>query len=148
MLLIVTAGLLAAAPPAHADTQYGGTGNTGAPAVGPPLSLVRHDDGRIDARLGSGYTCSKRSYVNRIVKLKGTTSDGVSFTATGTTTLSGKGAVRYTVTGTLTPDTVTGTLDRGPQGLPELLVRHPPAHGERAGRSARGARARDRCSPG
>jgi hypothetical protein len=118
MVLIVTAGLLAAAPPAQADTQYGGTGNTARQAGGPPLSLVRHDDGRIVARLGSGYTCGKRSYLNRIVTLKGTSPDGVSFTATGTTRLSGKGAVRYTVSGTLTPDTATGTLTQGRKGCP------------------------------
>jgi hypothetical protein len=79
---------------------------------------VRHDDGRITGRLGSGYTCGKRSFVNRSVKLTGTTRDGVSFSATGTTRLSGKGPVRYTVTGSLTPDTATGTLKEGRKGCP------------------------------
>ena len=117
-VLIAAAALLLSAPAARADTQYGGSGNTGPQSVGPPLSLVRHDDGRIVARLGSGYTCGKRSFVNRSVKLTGTTPDGVSFTATGTTRLAGKGPVRYTVTGTLTPDTVTGTLKEGRKGCP------------------------------
>ncbi len=121
LLMIATAGLLAAAPPAHADTQYGGTGNSGPQSVGPPLSLVRHDDGRIVGRLGSGYRCGKRSFVNRSVKLTGSTPDGVSFTATGTTRLSGKGPVRYTLTGTLTPDTVTGTLTEGARAAQLLL---------------------------
>ena len=112
-------GLGMAAPIASADTQYGGTGNTGSRAVGPPLALVRHDDGRITGRLTSGYTCGKRSYISRVVKLTGTTPDGVSFSATGKTRLTGKGFVTYTVNGTLTPDAVTGTLTEALKRCPK-----------------------------
>ncbi len=110
LLVIATATLGLSAPPAFADIHYGGTGNVGNRATGPSMSLVRHDDGRIVARIASGYTCGKRSFVSRIVVLRGTTADGVSFSAAGKTRLRGKGMVRYTVTGTLAADSVTGTL--------------------------------------
>ena len=49
--MIVTAGLLAAAPPAFADTQYGGSATNKNRPSGPPMTLVRRDNGRIDVRM-------------------------------------------------------------------------------------------------
>jgi hypothetical protein len=48
--MIVTAGL-AAAPPAQADTQYGGNATRSNAPNGPSITLVRHDDGRVTARM-------------------------------------------------------------------------------------------------
>jgi hypothetical protein len=119
LLVIATATLGMSAPPAFADIHYGGTGNVGNRATGPSMSLVRHDDGRITARLSSGYTCRKRGFVSRNVKLTGSTADGVSFTVSGRTRLRGRGFVTYTVAGTLASDGVTGTLTEGAKRCPK-----------------------------
>src|SRR6478752_8731674 len=110
MLLIVTAGLLAAAPPAHADTQYGGTASLRARPSGPTLTLVRRDSGRIDVRMMVAYDCKHRSFTNRVVRLTGETTDGVNFSAAGKTRMQARGTVRFALTGVLAADSVSGKL--------------------------------------
>src|SRR5215218_3861093 len=107
-----------AAPIASADSQYGGSGVVGNRATGPSMSLLRKDDGGILVRISTGYTCGKRSYVGRTVRLKGSTPDGATFSASGKVRLIGKGNVRYELTGTLTPDAVSGTLVESLKGCP------------------------------
>jgi hypothetical protein len=127
LLMIATAGLLAAAPPAHADTQYGGNATRSNAPNGPSITLIRHDDGRVTGRMAVHYTCRDRSMLNRIVRLSGTTPDGVSFTATGKTTLGGKGVIRFTMTGAIAPDAVTGklvsTLKSCPKATRDIVLR-------------------------
>jgi hypothetical protein len=127
MLMIAAAGLLAAAPPAYADTHYGGNATRSNAPNGPSISLLRHDDGRITVRMGVHYTCRDRSFVNRIVRMTGSTPDGVSFTAKGKTTLRGKGVIRFVFTGTFAPDAVTGkllsTLKSCPKATRDVVLR-------------------------
>jgi hypothetical protein len=127
MLMIATAGLLAAAPTAHADTQYGGNATRSNAPNGPSITLIRHDDGSITGRMAVHYTCRDRSMLNRIVMLKGSTPDGASFSATGKTTLGGKGVIRFTLAGALTPDAVSGklvsTLKSCPKATRDVVLR-------------------------
>ena len=53
---IAVAMTLGLAPAAHADTHYGGTGlyKQTAPA-NPTISLIRRDNGRIEARVNTAY---------------------------------------------------------------------------------------------
>jgi hypothetical protein len=122
ILVVGAVAFVASAPAALADTQYGGTGFNAKRASGPSVTLVRHDDGRIDVRLASGYGCGKAYYTNRVVRLSGSTPDGVSFTATGSTRLSGRGKVTYTLTGTLAPDGVTGEIKEGAKNCPRYTL--------------------------
>jgi hypothetical protein len=107
---IATAALGLSAPTAHADTQYGGVAALRNSPAGPSISLVRQDDGRVTARLGFGYTCRKQSFYNYVVKLKGSTPDGVNFTAAGKQKLRGLGTLRLAMSGTLAADSAAGTL--------------------------------------
>src|SRR3954454_9506435 len=112
----------ASAPAALADVQYGGTGFNAKRASGPSTTLIRRDDGRIDVRLASGYGCAKAHYSNRIVRLSGSTPDGASFTATGSTRLSGHGKVTYTLTGTHAPAGGTAELKKGATSCPRYTL--------------------------
>ena len=119
LLMIVTAGLLSAAPPAHADTQYGGTASLRGRPAGPTVALVRHDDGRISGRMSVAYECKNRSFTNAIVRLKGSTADGVNFTASGKIKWRARGTVRFSLVGTLAPDAVGGRLVTSLKGCPK-----------------------------
>src|SRR4051794_29004790 len=121
-MVVGAVAFAASAPAALADTQYGGTGFNAKRASGPSITLIRRDDGRIDVRLASGYGCAKSHYSNRIVRLSGSTPDGASFTATGTTRLRGHGKVTYTLTGTLAADGVTADLKEGAKGCPSYTL--------------------------
>ncbi len=119
LLIIATATLGLSAPTAQADTQYGGVAALRNSPAGPSTTLVRHDDGRITVRLGFGYTCRKQSYYNYVVKLKGSTPDGVNFTAAGKQRLPGRGTLRFSISGTLAPDSAAGTLKMGMARCPK-----------------------------
>jgi hypothetical protein len=121
-MVLGVAAFAASAPAARAQIQYGGTGINANRAGGPSITLIRRDDGRIDVRLASGYGCGKAHYTNRIVRLAGSTPDGASFTATGTTRLSGHGKVTYTLTGTLAPDGVSAELKEGAKRCPSYTL--------------------------
>jgi hypothetical protein len=118
-LFITTATLGVSAPTAHADTTYGGTSAWHNAPAGPVISLVRHDDGRVTARLGLAYGCRKHSFSNYVVRLKGSTPDGVSFSASGRQRLRGVGTLRLTMTGTLAPDSVSGKIVTGAPNCPK-----------------------------
>lgn len=117
VLLVAAAMLAVGAPAAHADTQYGGTASSHS-RPGPTITLVRHDDGQIVARMIIAYECRKRSFTNQIVRLKGSTGDGVNFTASGKTRLYGRGMVRFELTGALPTDSVSGKLVTSHKGCP------------------------------
>lgn len=131
LLIIATATLGLSAPPAYADTEYGGTGlyKNVSPA-NPSISLVRHDDGRISGRAVAAARCGGVATSALVVKLSGSTPDGVNFTAAGKTKL-GKRTYRVSVTGTLAADSVGGSARvntgcrRWTQPL-GLRVRHAP----------------------
>jgi hypothetical protein len=109
-VLLALAALLVAAPAAQADTSYGGLAALRNAPAGPVISLVSHDDGRISGRLGVSYRCRRHTYFNYIVRLNGSTADGVNFTATGRTRMRGIGRLRLTMTGTLAADSVAGKV--------------------------------------
>jgi hypothetical protein len=110
LLIIATAALGLSAPTAQADTQYGGTGlYKGNRPAAPSISLLRQDNGQIAARVIVSPRCRGYADYNMVVRLSGTTADGVSFTASGKSKLGPPGFVRVTLTGTLAPDSVTGT---------------------------------------
>jgi hypothetical protein len=109
LALIAAAGIaLAAAPAARADTQYGGAGLFKGRPAAPYTSMVRTDDGRIQMRVLIVFKCGKEPSAETVARLVGTSPDGVAFTAAGQTR-SNRHLLRFTVTGTLTPDAVTGT---------------------------------------
>jgi hypothetical protein len=118
-VLLALAALLVAAPAAQADTYYGGVSALRNAPAGPAISLVRHDDGSVTARLGVAYRCRRHTFTNYIVRLKGSTADGVNFTATGSTRMRGIGRFRATITGTLAPDSVAGKITSGAPNYPK-----------------------------
>jgi hypothetical protein len=107
--LLAVAALLVAAPAARADTHYGGSGlYKGRPAA-PYTSMVRKDDGSIRMRVLVVFKCGKQPIIDTVARLSGRTPDGANFTASGRTR-SGGHLLRFSVTGTLTPDAVAGTF--------------------------------------
>lgn len=109
--VLVAAALLAlSAPAAQADTNYGGAAVDEGSLAPPLIGLVRHDDGRIGARLALTYQCRDHLDVNVVARLTGKTTDGVNFSATGSTRMRGLGRLRFTLTGTLAPDAVNGKV--------------------------------------
>jgi hypothetical protein len=119
LLIIATATLGLSAPTAQADTQYGGVAALHNAPAGPSLSLVRHDDGRVTARVAFSYSCRKQSFYNYVVKLAGTTPDGVNFTAAGKQRLRGLGTLRFSMSGTLAADAASGQLKIGMSRCPK-----------------------------
>jgi hypothetical protein len=108
-LVVATAALASSAPPAHADTQYGGHGlHKGTRPANPSITVVRRDDGSIAGRVLVGARCRGYANYSLVVRLSGRTPDGVNFTAAGRTRL-GRGFVRVDLTGTLGPDSATGS---------------------------------------
>jgi hypothetical protein len=120
LLIIATATLGLSAPTAQAETQYGGVAALRNAPTGPSLTLVRHDDGRVTARVAFGYTCRKQSFYNYVVKLGGSAPDGVNFTAAGKQKLRGLGTLRLSMSGTLAADSVSGKLKMGMSGCPRF----------------------------
>jgi hypothetical protein len=116
LLIIATATLGLSAPTAQADTHYGGVAALRNAPAGPSLSLVRHDDGRITARVAFAYTCRRHSFYNYVVKLHGSTPDGVNFAAAGKQRLRGVGTMRLSMRGTLAADSAAGKLTWGVPG--------------------------------
>jgi hypothetical protein len=78
------------------------------------ISLVRHDDGRVVARMSVTYTCRNDTAPALIVRLKGTT-DGQSFALSGKSRF-GRRTMRLSLSGTLTPEAVSGTAKLGVPG--------------------------------
>jgi hypothetical protein len=118
--LVLAAVLLGvAAPAAQADTQYAGVAALRGAPSGPLVTLVRHDDGRVTARLLFGYSCGKRKFLNSVIRIKGSTPDGVSFSAAGKARLRGIGTLRFSMTGTLAADAVAGKIQLGASGCPK-----------------------------
>jgi hypothetical protein len=110
MLVITTAALGLSAPTADADTMYGGTGlYKGTRPANPAISLLRRDDGQVLGRVVLGTACRGYANYSMVIRLAGSTPDGVSFTASGKSKLGKPGFVRVTLTGTLAPDSVTGS---------------------------------------
>ena len=131
--------LAVAAPAARADTQYGGAtlpaNNRGSALI----SLVRHDDGSVVARLSVTYTCGKQSAPALIVRLKGTT-DGQSVALSGKSRF-GRKRMRLSLTA---PSPLTPSTARRSTACRAATYTRPFAAGrERARRSDGAARARD-----
>jgi hypothetical protein len=118
LLIFATAALGLSAPAAQADTQYGGTGlYKGKSPAAPSITLLRRDNGQIAVRLMISTSCRNYANYNLVVRLKGSTPDGVSFSASGKATLIHARDIRVTVTGTLAADSVTGSARvRKPSG--------------------------------
>jgi hypothetical protein len=109
LLVIATAALGFSAPPAQADTQYGGHGlYKGTRPANPSITVVRRDDGSIAGRVAVGARCRGFANYSLVVRVAGRTADGVNFTADGRTRL-GRVFVRVHLAGTLAPDSATGT---------------------------------------
>jgi hypothetical protein len=110
LLVIATATLGLSAPTAQADTLYAGTGvYKGNQPTQPSFSLLRRDNGEIVARAVLSVRCRGYADYNLVIRLKGSTADGVNFTASGKTKLGPPGSVRITLTGTLAPDAVAAS---------------------------------------
>jgi hypothetical protein len=110
LLFIATATLVLSAPTAQADTQYGGTGlYKGNRPAAPSISLLRRDNGQIAARVLLSASCRGWANHNMVIRVTGSTPDGASFTASGKSKLGPPGSVRVTLTGTLAPDSASGT---------------------------------------
>jgi hypothetical protein len=105
---IAVAMTLGLAPAAHADTHYGGTGlyKQTSPAS-PALSLIRRDDGRIQARVNTGYRCGGWADTSVILKGDGRL-QGANFALTARKRVRGVGTIRVTLTGTVADFYATG----------------------------------------
>jgi hypothetical protein len=111
-LVIATATLGLSAPAARADTQYGGTGlYKGTVPAAPSISLLRRDNGQIAGRIMLSARCRGYANYNMVIRVSGSTPDGASFTASGRSRLGRAGLVRVRLTGTLAPDSVSGTAN-------------------------------------
>jgi hypothetical protein len=113
--LVASAAAIAAsvsACPASAaagDTIYGGAAHG---RHGPPreaVTLVRHADGRLTGRVGTGYACGSHAFPNLIIHLSGAP-NGDQFTASGSVRLTRRARLRVTLKGVIAPDAVAGTL--------------------------------------
>jgi hypothetical protein len=107
--LFAAVAVLLAAPAARADTHYGGAGVFEGRPAAPYTSMVRKDDGRIVMRVVIVYKCRKAPSIEVVARLTGTTPDGTSFTAAGRTRAQHR-VLRFTASGTLTADAVSGTV--------------------------------------
>ncbi|MDA0166106.1 hypothetical protein OM076_37930 [Solirubrobacter ginsenosidimutans] len=116
--LIAAAGVfLAAAPAAHADTHYGGAAVLKGRGAAPYTSLVRKDDGRIQMRVLIVFACGEEPRVDTVARLSGSTPDGSAFSASGHTRVNGH-RLRFSVSGTITPDAVEGKVRFSARGCP------------------------------
>ena len=122
LLMFATAALGLSAPAAQADTQYGGTGlYKGTTPAAPSISLLRRDNGQIAGRLVLAVRCKKYANYNLVIRFAGSTPDGASFSASGKGKLVRPGDVKVTLTGTLAPDSVSGTVMwRQPSGCKDF----------------------------
>src|SRR3954447_4193822 len=115
-LLIAVAALLVATPAVQADTFYGGSGMRKQRINTASISLVAKDNGTVVGRLGFGMNCHKQADGEFVSHVAGRV-NGASFTATGKTNMRGVGMLRWTLTGTVTPDAATGKATmRAPHG--------------------------------
>ncbi len=95
---------------ARADTFYGGTAVKNGVQNGPAIGLTLKADGSIAGRVRLTYGCGRKVTIyNVVVAVKGR-ANGAAFTASGKTRESGAGTIRYTLTGTLAPDSATGRI--------------------------------------
>ncbi len=72
------------------------------------MSVVIRDKGGVVARVAIGHECGRFATSTLVIRLSGRT-DGQAVTATGRSRLR-SGTVRATLTGTLTPDAITGRV--------------------------------------
>jgi hypothetical protein len=114
-LLVAAAVLLVAAPAARADTSYGGATVPANKRGSALISLVRHDDGRLSARVSVTYTCGHFSAPAAIFRLKGSF-DGTNVSLSGSAPWNGKRTLHFSLTGTLTADAVSGTASLSKKG--------------------------------
>ena len=106
---VVLAVMLGLAPAAHADTHYGGTGlyKQTSPA-NPAISLIRRDNGTIDARLTLAYSrCRGFANSSAVLRARGKL-EGLTFTATGRSRVRGMGTIRVTLKGAVADLNATG----------------------------------------
>jgi len=107
---LLAAVILAFPASAHADTFYGGAAFKDGRQSGPAIGLVAKADGGVAANVSFTYGCGKARIYDVVVQLKGRLK-GTTFTAKGKRRLAKPGGlVRFTLTGTVAPDSVTGRL--------------------------------------
>src|SRR4051794_334742 len=109
--LVLLSGLLllSGASTARADTFYGGSAVRNGVQKGAGVALVVHPDGRVAARAYLTYGCRRVRIYNVVVPLRGRVS-GETVKASGKIRRRGARTIRYTLTGTITPDAITGKL--------------------------------------
>jgi hypothetical protein len=107
-LVLLTALVTVSAPAsARADTFYGGSGLRKQRIYTVSISLAAKDNGTVAGRLAFGFSCGKHSDGELVAHVAGRL-NGSAFTAKGSTRLRGVGKLRWTLTGTVTPDAATG----------------------------------------
>jgi hypothetical protein len=99
----------ATASTASAEIHYGGITVRKGTFAGPAIAIVLRDDNRIVGRVSFSFRCRGNNFPNLALRLTGT-SNGQTFTASGKSRPGGVGAVRYRLTGTLTPDAAAGKI--------------------------------------
>jgi len=102
----MTSGL---APAARADTHYGGTGLYKQTQPGnPTISLIKRDNGTIDARLNLAYyRCKGYANTSAVLRARGKI-EGITFKATARSRVRGMGTIRVTLTGAVADLNATG----------------------------------------
>jgi hypothetical protein len=111
-LVVATAALALSAPAAYADTLYVGSGlYKGTSPTGPSVSLLRRDDGGVTGRVLVSTRCGGWASYNEVVRVRGRSPDGVSFTASGRARIGGRGPfVRVRLSGALAGDAASGSI--------------------------------------
>ena len=103
--------LATAAPAAAQGTAFGG-GVVSEGVIGSTsIALLVQPDGSVTGRVGLGQRCGKTSYVNTVVRLKGTAANGA-LSVTGSTKLTRRGRLKLTLTGTVAGEQISGDIKR------------------------------------
>ncbi|MDA0184199.1 hypothetical protein OJ997_28075 [Solirubrobacter phytolaccae] len=105
------AAFAVSASDALAQTQYAGSATVSKGRIAVPLiSLTVQPDGNVVGRLAYNVRCRKTNFPTMTTRLTGRV-NGATFTVTGRSRLgSGLGTLRFTLTGTLAPDSATGQV--------------------------------------
>src|SRR5688572_5718073 len=101
ILLTTLALVLLSAAPAFGQAAFGGGGVTDKGITSTSIALLQQPDGSLSGRVGFGMRCGKISYVNLVVRLRGTVAADGTFTANGRSKITSRGSAILGLTGTI-----------------------------------------------
>jgi len=109
LTVLALAFVAPAAASAQSGTSFGGSTLSKGRLSSSSVSLLVGAGGRVDGRIGLGYPCRPRNFVNVVVRLGGAV-QGAALSASGSTRLTRRGRLRIRVRGTLAGDRISGRI--------------------------------------